>query len=890
MNKKILIVLVLAIMTLCAVLAISCGRTTVPQTTIAEPVLDTVVLTRKASSYTDTDNTICLEIVEGQCETVIVTLNFTNTSNLAIYSVEINTVEYGKAQFKSATPQKVQIEVSPLFNTAGEYTIAVNAVYYSTSTSVVEIKNYNMVSVPVRVAPVFRMTVDMSATVLTGDARIEIYDDVPFMGYLDNLYPENTMNGSSMAPEGYAFEGWYASATPDISKDKSYKELNEFDFYTDMTFYAVYNPIYSYNITSGYATVTGLTKLGKSQSSLSLPETIDGFTIKEIGSDAFAGSSISSIGCNDSLRTIGSRAFKGCTSLRSISFNDNLTEIKSEAFSGCTSLSSLSLFPDSLLSLGTKAFEYCGWDTKIANTMHSKTLFLPETLTNIGTYCFQYSKFKTVYFVNRESEYVVPVSYGEGMFYNSSVLEKVQTAVAYNSSGAIVSITGTVSGAPAIPAKSFEYCPLLKTVTLAEGLKSIGTEAFMCVSGTMTKFTSLTLPDSLETIGSYGFGNVPLTSLEFASENGSKLTSIGNYAFQETNLSGSVILKTPMLVSYGASPFYSSTDITAIFLNTTYVPSFKTANTNAVQTLNNRIKYFVPLSLLSYYKNEWEVEFSVGGYVSNTVTLNIYAQEYITEDKNIAYDIQSIDGTQAAVITNFFDIGGTTLVIPDVITVGTTLYDVKKIGPYVASEYVTRVEFTSPQNIIYIDDYAFCYSSRLRAFCAAEGSNTSRFEMLTNLYSIGKEAFKGTAIDNFRAPDSLREINDYAFAYTQSLTKVFIFGDHNGNNGIMVMTSAFQYCGADTVVLGKRTTAIFSLAFSDCANLVYFVMEHETQPAYGSGTVLFGILGTNPPASCRMYLTPTFYQYIINNNLKFYKDYSKVMGAWNYTTGSANTL
>jgi hypothetical protein len=878
-------------MALVAVFAVSCKRTPASQTqTAAEPVLNSVVLARKNSAYSDPDNILCLKLTNKICETVVVTLNFTNNSNLSIYSVKINTIEYRKADFKSgATPQKVQIEITPLFNTPGDYTIDVEEIYYSNGTNIKAVSNFTPVSQPVRVDPVFRMTLDMSASLLGSDAATEIYNDVSFMAYLDQLHDAGEMNASDIAPSGYGFAGWYTSPSPDIDKDKAYDTDDVYEFYKDMTFYAVYLPIYTYTLSSGNsAVITGLTKFGKSQTLLRLPETIDSYTVREIGSGAFSSStSITNVYCNDSLIKIGPKAFKDCTALRAISFNDKLTEIAAQAFSSCTKLSNMTLFPDSLKTLGSKAFEYCGWDTTAAITIHAKTLFIPETLESIGSYCFQYSKFINIYFLNRESENIVDVSYGEGMFYSSTTIETVQTAAALGPSGVLLkTISGTVKGAPIIPEKSFEYCTALKTVNLAEGLQKVENEAFMCISGTMTGFTKLTLPDSLESIGKYAFGNVPLASLNFASEEGSLLQSIGDYAFQGSKLSGSVTLKTPELVNYGASPFYNSLGITAIFLNTHYVPYFKTANENTVQTLNNRIKYFVPETLLSSYKKEWKVVFTIGGYITNTVELNIYAQENITDDKKIAYDIRTINGIQSAVITNFFETAGTTVTVPDVIAKNSVVYDVREIGPYVASDSVTRVDFVKPENIVRIDDYAFYYSTRLRAFCADAGSNVSRFEKFTSLETIGKEAFVGTAIDNFKAPNNLITIDEYAFAHTTSLSRVFITGDFSN---VSVYVGAFQYSGVDTVVLGSRVTAIHQLAFADCENLVYFVMEHTEQPATGNN-VLFGILGNNPPASCTMYLTPTFYQYLVSNNTSFYKDYKKVKGGWDYEKNTVFTL
>ncbi len=60
----------------------------------------------------------------------------------------------------------------------------------------------------------------------------------------------------------------------------------------------------------------------------------------------------------DSVTSIGSYAFRDCTSLTSITIADSVTSIGSSAFSGCTGLTSITI-PDSVTSIGYKAFYGC---------------------------------------------------------------------------------------------------------------------------------------------------------------------------------------------------------------------------------------------------------------------------------------------------------------------------------------------------------------------------------------------------------------------------------------------------------------------------------------------------------------------------------------------------
>lgn len=67
---------------------------------------------------------------------------------------------------------------------------------------------------------------------------------------------------------------------------------------------------------------------------------------------------INNITIPDSVTSIGSYTFEGCTSLTSITIPDSVTSIGSGAFSGCKGLTSIEI-PDSVTSIGNSAFDNC---------------------------------------------------------------------------------------------------------------------------------------------------------------------------------------------------------------------------------------------------------------------------------------------------------------------------------------------------------------------------------------------------------------------------------------------------------------------------------------------------------------------------------------------------
>ena len=89
-------------------------------------------------------------------------------------------------------------------------------------------------------------------------------------------------------------------------------------------------------------------------------------------------------GCNNSVipnsvTSIGSSAFRGCSGLTSITIPNSVTSIGEQAFESCDGLTSITI-PNSVTSIGNNAFYYCSGLTSIT---------IPNSVTSIGKYAFQ---------------------------------------------------------------------------------------------------------------------------------------------------------------------------------------------------------------------------------------------------------------------------------------------------------------------------------------------------------------------------------------------------------------------------------------------------------------------------------------------------------------------
>ena len=554
----------------------------------------------------------------------------------------------------------------------------------------------------------------------------------------------------------------------------------------------------------------------KTSTNITVPSSIQGYSIKNIPDELFLGcSSISNVVVSNGIESIGKNAFTGCSSLKSITLPSSLKTIGESSFDGCVKLSNLVL-PKGVLTIQSYAFADC---KDLSN------IVIPETVATLGSYVFENCENLTIYCEASEKQSgwdykwnAIEYEYWESslvyhpVVYNYSgdqgvtsdglqwYATKEGNAVIFgvsNTSATTINIPVSISGYSVveIPKGLLSACTSLRSLTIpfvGSGIDATQNTHFGYIFGASSySYNGDYVPTSLKEVTILGGTKIAKNAFY----NCSSLTNIsipesilkiGDNAFKNCN---NLSFKTKEGLKYlgnTMNPYIYLFESTTIDIsNATIESGCKYIAANALADCSKLTNVTLPASI---------IDIATDAFNNCSNLTNVYYNGDIGKWCNISFSTNKSNPMAYATNLYFNNNLVTSINIPNSVTaIGNyAFYNVDSITSLVISANVTYIgdyafwdcdgfsNVTIPSKVTYLGDYAFYSCNTLTA---VEISDTCKLE------TIGDYAFSSAKITSITIPENVSHIGIGAFKSCSKLTEI-IFKNPNGWNRCYSETSS----------------------------------------------------------------------------------------------------
>ena len=437
---------------------------------------------------------------------------------------------------------------------------------------------------------------------------------------------------------------------------------------------------------------------------------------------------LESVTIPNTLQTIGTEAFDGCTSLRTIVFESGGTDpltIGDDAFSG-TSIGSIVL-PARTVSV-RDSFEGCSSLRSI--TFESADAYVLESFgsidgLNLDTLHMPYPKDGNLPEGTDEIEDFKLLGTKEETDPETGIVYRLEEDGSW-----------TIQSVPQI---------LPQSVTIRDGVKEIGSYAFRGRT-----IGSITIPVSVEVISDHAFDGATLGSVTF--EEGSELTSIRTFAFTQSSLTSIDLSNCTLLTSIGDYAF-SRSNLNSISLpdglQSIGMQAFASTMLTSIQ-LPSSVTTIGNSAFAGSYLESMVLPSGLTS-LGNTVFPNTL-EELSVESGNTTYQVdggilyrQTANGLELRYV--LYNVEDATI-LPGTVTIskGEGFKSHTNLKTVIFGEGVTanipNSGFLGCTSLVSIDASKASFTS-IGDFACKNLENLSEFHFPTTLTTIGKEAFYG---------------------------------------------------------------------------------------------------------------------------------------------------